>query len=321
MRTPRVTIPAAVAATAIVVWQVRGRRRQRALGWSPSSAVALDAGLHVRRLGEAGPVVLLLHGLAASGGYWGGAYDGLAAVSRLVIPDLLGFGASPRPAHGYGAEEHVDAILDCLDQLGLSGEPLIIGAHSLGVLVALRLAARKPELVLGIAGFGPPVYPDRSTASKHLGRLGAMAQLSTVDQHVAHALCAWVCAHRRTAAVLARVLVPELPGPIAAAGVEHSWPSFSETLKRVILAGEARAWIDGSTTPVEFIVGSGDRAMDVPYLQELAGTHSNVNLRIWPGTGHDLPLTRSLDAVDVLIALGNCDTEAEAKRTPGPEIP
>ena len=307
MRTRRGAIPAAVAATVIAVWQVRGRRRQRALDWSVSSATAHDAGLHVRRLGESGPVVLLLHGLAASGGYWGASYDGLGAVSRLVIPDLLGFGASPQPAHGYGPDEHVDAILDCLNQLGLGGEPLIIGAHSLGVLVALRLADRRPGLVLGIAGFGPPVYPDRSTARQHLGRLGAMAQLSTVDEQVAHALCAWVCAHRRAAGVLARVLMPALPGPIAAAGVDHSWPSFSETLERVILSGEARAWIDGITTPVEFVIGADDRAMDVPYLQELAASHSNLNLRIWPETGHDLPLTRSVDAVDVLFALINAN--------------
>ncbi len=305
MRTRGVTILAAVAIVAIAGWQVRGRRRQRALGWNPSSATAHDAGLHVRRLGESGPVVLLLHGLAASGGYWGAAYDELGAVSRLVIPDLLGFGASPRPAHGYGPDEHVDAILDCLNQLGLGGEPLIVGAHSLGVLVALRLAARRPELVLGIAGFGPPVYPDRSTAREHLGRLGVMAQLSTVDEQVAHALCMWVCAHRRTAGVLARVLMPALPGPIAAAGVEHSWPSFSETLERVILTRTARAWIDGITTPVEFVIGAGDRAMDVPYLQELAASLSNLNLRIWPETGHDLPLTRSVGAVDVLLALIN----------------
>ncbi len=305
MRTRFVTIPAAVAATGIAMWQVRGRRRQRELGWSPSSATAHDAGLHVRRLGDSGPVVLLLHGLAASGGYWGATYDGLGAVGRLVIPDLLGFGASPRPPQGYGPDEHVDAILDCLDQLGLGGEPLIIGAHSLGVLIALRLAARRPEWVVGIAGFGPPVYPDRSTARKHLGRLGVMAQLSTVDEHVAHALCMWVCAHRRAAAVLARVLVPSLPGPIAAAGVDHSWPSFSETLERVILTGDARAWIDGITTPVEFIVGAGDRAMDVPYLQQLAGSNSTVNLRIWPETGHEVPLTRSVDAVDVLLTLIN----------------
>ncbi len=151
-------------------------------------------------------------------------------------------------------------------------------------------------------GFGPPVYPDRSTARNHLGRLGVMAQLSMVDGRVARALCAWVCAHRRAAASFARMLMPDLPEPIAAGGVDHSWPSFSETLERVILAAEARTWIDGIITPVEFIVGADDRAMDVPYLRELAGSYSNVNLRIWPETGHDLPLTRSVDAVDVLLA-------------------
>ena len=257
----------------------------------------------MRRLGDSGPVVLLLHGLAASGRAWGVAYDGLGAVGRLVVPDLLGFGASPRPALGYGPDEHVDAILDCLDRLGLGGEPLIIGAHSLGAVLALRLATRPSRRVVAIVAFGPPIYPDRRAALEHLGRLGLMARLSMSDERVARAMCRWACAHRRAAAVLAQVVMPDLPGPIAADGLQHTWPSYSETLERVILASPAHAWFERIAAPVQFVVGDRDLAMDVPYLRELAAGHSDVTLRIISETGHDLPLSRAVDANQVLFDL------------------
>lgn len=61
--------------------------------------------LAVRGLGSGSPT-LLLHGLLGSNRYWGGAFDRLADQGLLLVPDLLGFGASPRPLSGYGAGEH-----------------------------------------------------------------------------------------------------------------------------------------------------------------------------------------------------------------------
>lgn len=59
--------------------------------------------LAVRALGDpTAPALVLLHGLAGSNLYWGAAYDELAADSFLVVPDLLGFGSSPRPQADYG---------------------------------------------------------------------------------------------------------------------------------------------------------------------------------------------------------------------------
>jgi len=69
---------------------------------------------------------VLLHGLVASGIYWGGAFDRLGEQHRLVVPDLLGFGRSPRPADGYGPDDHIDAIITCLDDLGIAARNITV---------------------------------------------------------------------------------------------------------------------------------------------------------------------------------------------------
>ena len=150
-------------------------------GWSPPTGARVLAGrLAVRTLGDHGPPVLLLHGLGGSERSWGSAYDPLAADRRLVVPDLLGFGNSAHPASGYGPDDHADSVIASLDAIGVT-EPVTIAAHSLGSLVALRIAATHPGRVRAIVAFGPPLYRDRPTARRHIagtslmGRIGAAA--------------------------------------------------------------------------------------------------------------------------------------------------
>ena len=82
-------------------WRFASRRRS-GVEWSTPSPRTMLSPLAARVFGEGTPIVLL-HGLGASGVYWGSAYDRLGDGHRLVVPDLLGFGASPRPPAGYGA--------------------------------------------------------------------------------------------------------------------------------------------------------------------------------------------------------------------------
>lgn len=81
------------------------------------------------------------------------------------------------------------------------------------------------------------------------------------------------------------------PREIAADGVQHTWPSYSQTLRHVILAAEASAWLDRIVCPVHFVVGDSDPVVDHAYLRRLAGTHANVELSERPGH-HDLPFNQ-----------------------------
>lgn len=106
----------------------------------------------------AGPPLLLLHGFDSSFLEFRRLAPLLAADHTLVIPDLYGFGFTPRPSNGsYGPNgviAHLEALLDALPhQLGLpaaaDGATPSLGviAASMGGAVAMELARRQPERI------------------------------------------------------------------------------------------------------------------------------------------------------------------------------
>lgn len=112
-----------------------------------------------------GPPLLLLHGFDSSFLEFRRLAPLLAEVHTLVIPDLYGFGFTPRPEGGaYGAEgvlAHLEAVLDRLNA------PVGILGASMGGAVALELARRRPgqvnQLLLldpaGLSGSPRPLPP------------------------------------------------------------------------------------------------------------------------------------------------------------------
>ncbi len=274
------------------------RRARRARWVLPSGRVVQTSTLSVRVLGDSGRPVLLLHGLVASGMFWGGAYDRLADDHRLLVPDLLGFGRSARPASGYGPDDHATAVLACLDDLGIE-EPVVIGAHSLGALIALRLAATHPERVLAVVAFGPPLYPNAGAARAHVSATSPMGRLFVLPGHTAESACRLVCDHRTVAAHLATLTHPSLPPEIAADAVQHTWASYSQTLQQVILSAEAATCVAHVVCPVHLVAGDRDPVVDHVYLRHLAETHAHVDLHELPGR-HDLPLIHPDDCMTMI---------------------
>jgi pimeloyl-ACP methyl ester carboxylesterase len=103
-------------------------------------------------LGE-GPPLLLLHGFDSSFLEFRRLAPLLAERHTLVIPDLFGFGFSPRDLQApYGPAAvlaHLEALLDALEARGLAGEggaaqPLGLIGASMGGAVAVELARRRP---------------------------------------------------------------------------------------------------------------------------------------------------------------------------------
>ena len=287
-----------IALVLSVAWIIRLRG---AITWSPPAGTQRALALHTRVVGERGPSVVLLHGLAGSGIYFGAHFDTLGEGGRLIVPDLLGFGRSPRPEGAlYTIDEHVEALAETLLELGLD-RPALIAGHSTGCLVALGLATQRPELVSGVVAFCPPIYRDVQHATARIGGISKMVEMFALETPTAKATCQWMCEHRAVAGKLATLLRPDLPAPIARDGVQHTWASYSGTLKRVVLRGDAATWIPTIGARVALIAGDRDPVTDLGLLGELAEANPRVTLEVWPGD-HDLPLRDPDRCVEALKA-------------------
>lgn len=103
--------------------------------------------------GSQGPAVVLVHGFGASLGHWRKNLPILATTCRVYALDLLGFGASPKPAPSptirYTFETWGQQIADfCREVVGESA--FFIG-NSIGCIAAMQAAVDYPDSCRGIA--------------------------------------------------------------------------------------------------------------------------------------------------------------------------
>ncbi len=103
--------------------------------------------LEVEDHGEGVPVVLL-HGFPLSSEMWAPIRTAVEQASRLITPDLRGFGLSETPAGDYTMEALAGDVLRLADRLGLGR--FVLGGHSMGGYVALRLAEGHRERLAGL---------------------------------------------------------------------------------------------------------------------------------------------------------------------------
>src|SRR3954471_21756388 len=93
--------------------------------------------LRVRRGGSGDAVVLLLHGLGATGDVWQGVQEQLAdGTCRWIAPDLPGHGRS-EPLERYSFGHLTAALAPLLDR----EEHVVVLGHSLGGVLGLALAS------------------------------------------------------------------------------------------------------------------------------------------------------------------------------------
>jgi pimeloyl-ACP methyl ester carboxylesterase len=96
----------------------------------------------------AGPPLVLVHGLGGSATNWVELAPLLASRFRVVIPDLPGHGGSEALAGVSGLQPYADRVAAVMEH-ERTGPAAVVG-HSLGGLVVLRLALRRPHAVTAV---------------------------------------------------------------------------------------------------------------------------------------------------------------------------
>jgi pimeloyl-ACP methyl ester carboxylesterase len=116
--------------------------------WAQGGTLALEVAgttreVFVRRLGK-GEVLTALHGFPSSSHDWARVAGALAKERSLLMPDLLGFGASEKPADGpYSLLDQADLVQALWRAEGVAETSLLV--HDYSVSLAQELLARRAE--------------------------------------------------------------------------------------------------------------------------------------------------------------------------------
>lgn len=108
-----------------------------------------DGRLLADKTGSTPPAVVALHGWARSGADFAAIVHGLDAVA----PHLPGFGTTDPPPTAWGSADYAELVAAAIRPFG----PVVIVGHSFGGRVAVRLAAKYPELVKSLVLTGVPL--------------------------------------------------------------------------------------------------------------------------------------------------------------------
>ncbi|ARS66213.1 alpha/beta hydrolase [Sinorhizobium meliloti] len=101
---------------------------------------------HVGEYGSEDEICILLHGFGEGGYVWYDLAARLPKKYRAIIVDFRGHGNSREdPTVNYGIDTYSDDVLNLIQEYKLKNISLI--GHSLGAVVALRVAAAVPYLV------------------------------------------------------------------------------------------------------------------------------------------------------------------------------
>jgi pimeloyl-ACP methyl ester carboxylesterase len=121
-----------------------------------SSNISIDGTvIHVERAGAAGPPVVLVHGSWVDHRQWHGVMPALAARLRVLAYDRRGHSMSERDPRPHLVRDDIDDLAGLI--AAHADEPAHVIGNSLGGTIALKLAARRPELFASLIVHEPPL--------------------------------------------------------------------------------------------------------------------------------------------------------------------
>jgi haloalkane dehalogenase len=131
------------------------RARQHRLAVDGGGIAYLDLGP------QDGQPVVLVHGMPTSSWLYRRVAERLAAGGmRVIAPDLLGFGASDKPADrdAYAAARQAKRIVTLLDHLKVAEATFVV--HDLGGPWTFEVAERHPERIAGLVVLNTSAYAE-----------------------------------------------------------------------------------------------------------------------------------------------------------------
>lgn len=230
--------------------------------------------VHTEQAGERGPLLLCLHGIGSSSASFAPQLAELSAHLRVVAWDAPGYAASPDPRAPLTLDDFADAAAEVVREYDTS-------AHVLGVswggVVAMRLAARHPDLVdsLIVADSSAGSGTDPATARAMRARTAELAELG--PRAFAEARGPRLVSPDAPEDLVRRV-VDTMASSIRLPGYGHAVESMA--------AADLRAELPSITAPSLVLCGDQDRVTGTGASQVLAGALHKTAYVIVKDAGH-----------------------------------
>jgi pimeloyl-ACP methyl ester carboxylesterase len=244
--------------------------------------------IHVKKVGQGEPVIVLLHGFAASLYSWHAVMEPLGQFGTVIGYDRPGFGLSEHPLtwHGqnpYSPEAQVELVIGILDNFGV-GKAILIG-NSAGGTISMQVALAHPERTSALILVDPALYHSIGVPwlMKHL--------LSTPQmRHLGPLITRQILKHGQELIKLAwhepALLPPEMVEYYQKPFQVENW---DKALWEFTLASHPAGLTERLgelTLPVLVITGDDDRIVPTSESIQLAGGLPNATLEVIAESGH-----------------------------------
>ena len=248
--------------------------------------------LEVEDHGDGVPVVLL-HGFPLSSEMWTPIRTAVEQAARLITPDLRGFGGSDKPQGDYGMETLAGDVLRLADRIRV--ERFVLGGHSMGGYVALRLAASHVERLTGLilidtrASADTPEGKVRRTVAIERIRRGEAAAF--LDEFIPNLLGESTRGRAPRLATELRALAAEVPNHVLAgclAGMRDR-PDSVQVLS-------------GLDLPALVITGQEDALAPPEVAHQMAAALPRGRLALVPLAGHTPSVERPIPTAEAILA-------------------
>lgn len=265
-----------------------------------SRTVDVDGPVHVADFGGEGPAVVLVHGLGGSHVNWLSSGRLLARSARVVALDLVAFGRTPPEGRSATISANAELLCDFIEA-EMGGSAIVVG-NSMGGLVSLIAAARRPEQVAGLVLLDAALpRPEGAGVDRAVALAFAAYALPGFGEVFLRARAVRLGPERYVRQVLALVCADpsRVPPEIVEAHIELArerrkmpWAdrTFLDAARSlmVTLASKRRFYgiVDSITAPALIIQGARDRLVPVEAARALARRRPDWDLEVYDDVGH-----------------------------------
>jgi magnesium chelatase accessory protein len=259
-------------------------------------------------VGGEGPPLLLVHGLGGAASNWTELAPLLLDRHRLLVPDLPGHGGSTALPAVSGLEPLADRVALVAEREGLLPAPIV--GHSLGGMVVLRLALRRPDAVAALVLAGAAGLSTGSILGRRLlsvvatvrpGRLAARHRSFVSRSPLLRRLVFGVVSVADPVGLTDEAIEGFLAGHLLHTDIGSAW--------RALRSDDPRRELEDVSCPVLVLWGAEDLQLPLDDAFEYT-RRLRARLRVIPGCGH-LLIGERPDACSDAIERFLCDCGLE----------